>query len=126
MGIPDSTTCGEACIKDPVCCSYEWSPTTKHCNFIKECQPTQGKFQDYIFCSRKVAPIDCEWSEWQTLDPCSKTCGGGTMRQSRTIKTYPENGGKKCEGQHIQTKACNTGICETEDVTKCHDGFEAL
>ena len=43
--------CSYLCNKDASCCSFEYSSTTKVCNLNKECEPSQGPFQDFIFCS---------------------------------------------------------------------------
>ena len=48
----DFHRCGQACLKDSKCCSYEFSPTYKQCNLNKECLPTTKKFQDFLFCKK--------------------------------------------------------------------------
>merc|ERR1711974_53349 len=54
MNLFNSKMCGEACQSKSECCSYEFSPSYKDCNLNKECQPTQKKFQDFLFCKKIV------------------------------------------------------------------------
>ena len=56
-----------------------------------------------------VAPIDCEWNEWQIGD-CSKTCGGGSRSNTRTKKVEEAHGGI-CEGESTIRESCNTMEC---------------
>merc|ERR1712029_107068 len=44
--------CGQFCDRNPNCCSYEWSATTKICNLNRECQPRHPKSGDYQFCTK--------------------------------------------------------------------------
>ena len=37
---------------EPHCCSFEYSATEKKCNLNRDCQPTQGVYKDYSFCSK--------------------------------------------------------------------------
>ena len=53
--------------------------------------------------------VNGNWSPWGFYSPCSKSCGGGTQYRERTCTDpAPANGGKNCEGQGRQTRACNT------------------
>ena len=37
------------------CCSYEYSPHRRMCNLNKECDPTDKKHADFLFCRRHDA-----------------------------------------------------------------------
>lgn len=47
------------------------------------------------------------WSNWGS---CSRPCGGGTRRRSRSVTQQPINGGAGCPSLS-QSKNCNTGSC---------------
>ena len=55
--------------------------------------------------------VDCEWSEWSSPTSCTKTCGTGSLLQTRTVLTHEQNGGSKCTGENIREKDCNTDDC---------------
>ena len=55
--------------------------------------------------------MDCEWSSWSNATTCSKTCGGGTQFQTRTIVAHEENGGTFCKGENMQEIGCNAEQC---------------
>ena len=57
-----------------------------------------GRFEDRIYG---------EWSDWEA---CSATCGGGTMKRTRTC-TDGVYGGVACTGSTM----------ETEETTSCND-----
>ena len=67
--------CSLACSQTPKCCSYEYSPDRKMCNLNKECEPTEGKHVDFLFC-KKLASAEQEqcamlrrhasWKHFQT------------------------------------------------------------
>merc|ERR1711962_610179 len=55
--------------------------------------------------------VDGGWSSW-TYSACSKTCGGGTQRGTRSCNNpVPSNGGKNCVGSGVKTKQCNSQAC---------------
>merc|ERR1712187_772595 len=63
-------------------------------------------------CNSEGCPVDCvgAWEEWSD---CSKTCGGGTMSRSYSVKTMPENGGKGCPS-NSEEDTCNIGACPVD------------
>ena len=71
----NSVRCSFACSQTPKCCSYEYSPDRKMCNLNKECEPTEGKHVDFLFC-KKLASAEQEqcamlrrhasWKHFQT------------------------------------------------------------
>jgi hypothetical protein len=50
------------------------------------------------------------WGEWST---CSKTCGGGLMNRTRTVKTAPLNGGTACPPL-TDSSTCNNQECPVD------------
>jgi len=65
--------------------------------------------------------LDGKWANWGTWgkwSSCTKSCGGGTMKRSRTrtcTNPPPTGGGKTCVGSSSQTSStsCNTKACYT-------------
>ncbi len=57
-----------------------------------------------------------DWTSWANITACSKSCGGGTVTQSRSRvcnNPIPSNGGANCTGSATETQvvACNTQAC---------------
>jgi len=51
------------------------------------------------------------WSSW-SYGTCSKSCGGGTQRGTRSCSNpRPLNGGRNCGGSSVTTRQCNTHGC---------------
>jgi hypothetical protein len=48
----------------------------------------------------------CSWSKWSS---CSKACGNGLQKRTRTIVISAKNGGKQCDGRSKGTRLCNNG-----------------
>ena len=63
--------------------------------------------------SSLLLSVDGGWSEWTNLMECTKTCGGGTLSQSRTCTNpNPANGGEACLGDDRQMNVpCMTQEC---------------
>lgn len=55
--------------------------------------------------------VDCKWGEFDGWSRCSKTCGKGKQTRSRSIETPASNGGKECEGDAREVKACFEQAC---------------
>ena len=55
-------------------------------------------------------PVDCKWGEWNT-GTCSKTCGLGNRRSSRTKAVLKAHGGKECAGNTWKDETCNLRTC---------------
>jgi len=75
----------------------------------KECPPlTESKP-----CNTQVCKDDCKVTEWGQWSTCSKTCGGGTQKRSRSVISQPCGGGKDCPDL-TETRECNTGGCKVD------------
>ncbi|XP_032240089.2 uncharacterized protein LOC5514646 [Nematostella vectensis] len=74
---------------------------------------------NYIY---RFAPVDGGWTTFSDWSACAVSCGGGVSSRTRTCtRPAPAHGGKMCEGEGRQTKACNTmpcpkAPCSAEDV----------
>ena len=56
--------------------------------------------------------VNGRWSAWLSWGACSRTCGGGAQRRSRTCTNPPpRNGGAACSGGRFQTRQCNSIGC---------------
>merc|ERR1719317_1566133 len=44
--------CSDECSNQAGCCSYEYSYSSGVCNLNKDCEPTVGKYKDYLFCTK--------------------------------------------------------------------------
>lgn len=52
------------------------------------------------------------WTKWGDWTECSAECGGGDQkRKRRCANPTPANGGRKCDGENVQSQACNTNPC---------------
>ena len=52
------------------------------------------------------------WNDWSDWTQCTKTCGKGTKKRTRSCGSKPkENGGFPCEGPRTQWNVCNTNVC---------------
>ena len=61
--------------------------------------------------------MDCQWDEWISWSRCSKPCGGGEQKRSRTIKVHPINEGKKCRKKNSKEKQiCHNWFCPGMNV----------
>jgi hypothetical protein len=61
--------------------------------------------------------VACAWSQWQQGGQCSKTCGGGKVKQTRHIKTKAAHGGDPCSGNGEQYVDCDNDDCPTTTTT---------
>ena len=66
-------------------------------------------------CENDPCPIDCELSEWtDDANGCTVTCGGGTLKQTRTVTEAGNEYGKACDVTREQTIDCNTDACPVD------------
>eukprot|EP00929_Paragymnodinium_shiwhaense_P017134 TRINITY_DN1260_c0_g2_i1.p1 TRINITY_DN1260_c0_g2~~TRINITY_DN1260_c0_g2_i1.p1 ORF type:complete len:1993 (+),score=486.90 TRINITY_DN1260_c0_g2_i1:90-6068(+) len=116
----------------------QWTPCSITCGtgvrtatrkVIRECSSEAG-----LACTEaaleRAAPCqvkecreqDCEWYDWSKWSGCSCSCGGGSKRRKRSIKTRPVNGtscpARPCEPFNMyEVSGCNEEPC-----THCIDG----
>ena len=58
-------------------------------------------------------PVNGNWGAWRPWSTCTKTCGGGVKRRTRTCSNpAPKNGGRACTGSSAESQACNTLPCK--------------
>ena len=59
-----------------------------------------------------LAPFlaNCEWSTWSSKEPCSKSCNGGKLLETR----HKDNNGGPCFGFVNRYKDCNTQSCPSK------------
>ena len=57
-----------------------------------------------------ILSVNCQWSSWSTSSSCTKSCGGGTLHETRH-KTVKENHGGTCSGATDRKTDCNTQSC---------------
>eukprot|EP00931_Biecheleriopsis_adriatica_P044099 TRINITY_DN25197_c1_g1_i1.p1 TRINITY_DN25197_c1_g1~~TRINITY_DN25197_c1_g1_i1.p1 ORF type:complete len:417 (+),score=56.90 TRINITY_DN25197_c1_g1_i1:59-1309(+) len=70
--------------------------------------------RDETSCNTNPCPVDCEVNEWEDWGDCSKLCGGGEMKHTRTVKTEAQHGGNACPSL-ANTTDCNTEACSRAD-----------
>ena len=57
--------------------------------------------------------VNCQWSSWSSSSSCTKSCGGGTLLETRHI-TVKENHGGTCSGNFGRRTDCNTQSCPSK------------
>ncbi|KAK3738877.1 hypothetical protein QZH41_014661 [Actinostola sp. cb2023] len=71
-----------------------------------------GDAEERQACNKGACPVDGGWSAYSAWLACSKTCGGGTQKRTRTCTNpKPAHGGKKCAANAEENQACNTAKC---------------
>ena len=64
--------------------------------------------------------VDGGFGDWFDVTTCSKSCGGGTKKQSRECdKPTPVGDGKPCRGEVTQTVECNKQAVRILNRVKC-------
>jgi len=108
-----STTCGEGIKTRSRTCT---NPKPK--NGGKDCE---GPREESSVCQIKPCPVDGKWGPWSEFGDCSKSCGGGIQQRTREC-TPPLHGGKPCEGEASESRACNTKRCPDKFCKGMQDG----
>eukprot|EP01004_Peranema_trichophorum_P003198 NODE_21_length_5193_cov_112.595266_g17_i0.p1 GENE.NODE_21_length_5193_cov_112.595266_g17_i0~~NODE_21_length_5193_cov_112.595266_g17_i0.p1 ORF type:complete len:1676 (-),score=495.00 NODE_21_length_5193_cov_112.595266_g17_i0:119-5146(-) len=119
----------QECPIDCVVSSWgDWSVCTKTCGGGSQTRErtitTETQFgglpcpdtAETVACNIRPCPVDCVLSTWTGWTPCSKFCGSGVSKRSRTIVTQPENGGIACLATE-ESVVCNTDPCDVDCVT---------
>merc|ERR1712168_154967 len=74
-----------------------------------------GDAEETKKCNENPCPVDGGWSAFSGWGTCSKKCGGGTQKRTRTCTNpKPAHGGKNCVGKAVETKKCNTKACKVD------------
>jgi hypothetical protein len=73
-------------------------------------------------CDAGPCAVHCDVSEWTAWSTCSKSCGSGTTLRSRTVLTFPVDGGFACPDLEQQL-GCNTQACAVDCVTTDWDNW---
>ena len=50
-------------------------------------------YQSIFYVQMFFITVNCEWSEWETVQPCNNTCRAGSIRWNRTVVVEAEHGG---------------------------------
>ncbi|CAE7553253.1 HMCN1 [Symbiodinium natans] len=73
-------------------------------------KPALGSMTEIKTCGDR---IDCQVSPWAPWDECDKSCGGGQQERNRQVTQNPQNGGKTCLKDLVETRGCNQQPCRT-------------
>jgi len=56
--------------------------------------------------------VDGKYSAWSNYNQCSKECGGGSQKRTRSCTNpAPQYGGEDCVGPVEESRDCNTQKC---------------
>jgi hypothetical protein len=76
-----------------------------------------GALGEEADCEVAPCPVDCELDVWVDDEAgCSKTCGGGELKQTRAVKVAADHGGEECDAAVEQTVLCNEDSCPKDCV----------
>jgi hypothetical protein len=64
-----------------------------------------------VTCSVQPCPVDCVLSSWIDDGTCTQTCGGGKIKQIKSVEVAPSNGGQACDPVQEQLVDCHTQSC---------------
>jgi len=64
-------------------------------------------------CQTNECAVDCEVSEWNSWEACSKTCGGGSQTRARTVTLTPNTHGSECPNL-VQQQICHPEDCAVD------------
>jgi hypothetical protein len=111
----------EECKKDKSCTGYDYSDDN---NYGHTCQQTEypgtssKAGHKYKLCQKGfVQKVDGNWSAYGTYGQCTKKCGGGVQKRTRTCSNpAPAHGGKACVGNSEEEQACNQQACPNFQV----------
>jgi len=56
---------------------------------------------------------NCAYGDWEEADDCSKSCGGGKLKEKRSIIVRAAHKGKPCRPPSSRKKKCNKKACPT-------------
>ena len=60
------------------------------------------------------AELECLYTPWADISPCTRTCGGGFKVQVRSFSLVPKGTplAEDCDGDLHRNKTCNLNACE--------------
>eukprot|EP01013_Petalomonas_cantuscygni_P015357 TRINITY_DN3164_c0_g1_i1.p1 TRINITY_DN3164_c0_g1~~TRINITY_DN3164_c0_g1_i1.p1 ORF type:complete len:6949 (+),score=1286.42 TRINITY_DN3164_c0_g1_i1:147-20993(+) len=69
----------------------------------------------FVECNTDPCPPECHYGEWLVATACSKTCGGGTQKQHRTVTCSNCAAGTLATScpDTDRTVTCNADLCPT-------------
>ena len=76
-----------------------------------------GPSEETNLCNTHSCPVDGGYGEWSQFSQCSRTCGGGDKKRSRSCNNpAPEHGGRNCSGlgPAQETQSCSSNKCPGE------------
>ncbi|KAL0969159.1 hypothetical protein UPYG_G00223290 [Umbra pygmaea] len=133
--------CANATVPDGECCPRcghtngfaedGWSPWSEwtHCSVScgrgiqqrgRSCDRINSNCEGTSVQTRDCYPQECDkrftqdggWSHWSPWSSCSVTCGEGVITRIRLCNSpTPQMGGRDCQGQGRETKACTESPC---------------
>jgi len=115
--IGSTDECAKICDQTTSCCSYEWSPSKRHCNMNRECEPNLPKYEDYQLCiQKKPLKVSNEQSE-----PMVKGYNAGQMSYmpQQTAESATENLNSPAS---LTPATTNTSPSNSQ---ACRDGYVA-
>lgn len=63
-------------------------------------------------CRVCVEKVDGSWGAWDNWSVCTRSCGGGIRKRTRTCSNpAPKHGGRTCPGPKEQIQSCNMKQC---------------
>lgn len=64
-------------------------------------------------CFIQHCSINGGWSNWSAWSSCSKTCGTGVKKTTRSCNNpIPQYGGRLCVGNSFKESVCTTNRCQ--------------
>merc|ERR1719424_2668596 len=74
-------------------------------------------------CNEDPCPVDCVLSSWTTDGTCSQTCGGGVVRDIKTVLVQTAYGGEECDPDMERWSDCNMDPCPIDGVWNLWGGW---
>jgi len=128
--LSEARDCGTACPEDCEMSEWgSWLPCTQGCTSdgvvgtqikergIKVFAQYGGKTckSDTLTrdCNDHPCPVNCQMSDTEEWDACTRSCGKGISIRSHAISRHPAHGGTACPA-HTDVRECNTQDCPVD------------
>ena len=72
-----------------------------------------GATQETTACNDGPCPVHCTTSAFGAWTKCTKTCGGGVQKRSRSVVQRTAHGGSTCPFMHDE-RSCNSEACPVD------------